>query len=103
MPTFADQQAVTDRGIMVFKRIEDGATSLMADILKLHPIFDGANELLMPHTGINETRRINAKIDVAYGFVARALLAIAELHKDGTQIALDAGTDGLHPDGGPGR
>lgn len=68
---FASPQDVTDRGILVFKRVEDGLTQVMQDILKLHPVFDGANELQMPHTGINETRRINAKIDVAYGFVAR--------------------------------
>ena len=103
MPTFVTQQDVTDYGIKVFKRVEDGLTQSMQDIDKLHDVFNGANDLLMPHTGVNETRRINAKIDVAKGFVARALLAIAELHQDGTAIAVDAGTDGLHTDGGPGR
>lgn len=96
-------QEVVDQGVLVFKRVEDELSAVMVDILKLKPVFNKANELLMAGTGTNETRRINAKIDVAYGYVARALLAIAELHKDGTAIASHSGVDLVQADGGPGR
>lgn len=103
MPDMNTPQDVVDFGVKVFKRIEDGIAATKADVLKLHAVFGRANELLMPLTGINETRRINAKVDVIFGHLAAAEMAIAELHKDGTAIADAAGCDGVHTEGGPGR
>lgn len=103
MADLTTQQGCVDAGVAAFAKAETKAQAAIDAANSLPAIFEAANQLLMPDMGNLKTGLMKVEAEQAAGQIAAGLATIYRLHRTATDIAIAAGLDPPHTEGGPGR